>query len=217
VRAEAFRPPQTLRGRYVELVPLELSHLEGLLHAARDPEVSRYLVAPIGPARAEAEGTLRLLLERQRTGTDLAFTTRRRTTGAIVGMTRFLHINPEDDSVEIGGTFLDSVYWRSPLNTDAKLAQLRHAFDEGEAHRVTLQTDLRNERSQRAIARLGAVREGLHREDRRLGENRYRTSVVFSILRSEWPAVRLRLEAALERPWSGAGIGEPSPTAPGPS
>jgi N-acetyltransferase len=202
VRAERFRPPVTLSGRYVDLVPLDRSHAAELALAARDPEVVRYLVLPMQGTREDAESVISVLLGRQRASTDLPFATRLRSSGAVVGMTRFLHIDPEDESIEIGGTFLDPTYWRTPLNTDAKLTMLRHAFDSGGVHRVTLQTDLRNERSQRAIARLGAVREGVHREDRRLPDGYFRSSVVFSILASEWPAVRDRLERALAPPWT---------------
>ncbi|HYA11004.1 MAG TPA: GNAT family protein [Thermoplasmata archaeon] len=198
---ERFRPPLTLRGRHVELVPLERSHAPGLLHAARDPAVSQFLVYPVGPSLAEVERLVTALLERQAAGTDLAFATRLREDGTVVGMTRFLHIDAENDSVEIGGTFLDSAYWRTPLNTDAKLTMLRYAFEPAAVHRVWLQTDLRNARSQAAIARLGASREGVHREDRRLPNGYYRSSVVYSVLASEWPAVAARLEGALQRPW----------------
>ncbi len=199
----AFRPPVRLAGKYVELVPLERSHATALTHAARDPESQRYLIEPAGPSVAETLDLIERLLARQESGTDLPFTTRLRSDGSVVGMTRYLRMEPENDGVEIGGTYLDSRWWRSPLNTDAKLAMLRHAFDVGGAHRVALRTDLRNLRSQTAIARLGAVREGLLREHVRLRDGSYRTSVVFSILVAEWPAVRDRLAAALDRPWSG--------------
>ncbi len=201
MRPEAFRAPLTLHGRYVDLVPLELGHAAGLLAAGRDPEVSRFLLQAIGPGLPETEAAVRTLLAKRDAGTDLPFASISRATGEVVGMTRYIHIDPENDSVEIGGTFLDSRFWRSPLNTDAKLAQLRHAFEVGQAHRVWLQTDERNLRSQAAIARLGAVREGTLREDRRRTDGSYRSSVVFSIVASEWPSLRARLEAALQRPW----------------
>lgn len=199
---ERWRPPFTLGGRYVELVPMERAHVAAIAEAARDPEVIRFLAQPPGPTVADAEALVATLLERQRQGTDVPFTTRLRATGEVVGMTRYLHLDLDNDAVEIGGTFVRRDLWRSPVNTDAKLAMLRHAFEVGGAHRVVLQTDLRNLRSQSAIARLGAVREGEHREDRRLPDGYRRTSVVFSILEPEWPAVRERLSAALDRPWS---------------
>ena len=201
----------TLSGRYVELVPLDSSQVTALHQAARDPEVSRYLVHPVGPSVDDVQRLVEALLARQSSGSELAFVTRRRTTGGLVGMTRFIHIDAENDSVEIGGTFLDSAYWRTPFNTDAKLAMLRFAFDEAAVHRVWLQTDQRNVRSQAAIVRLGAVREGIHREDRRLTTGFYRSSVVFSILASEWPEARSKLEAVLERPWRS----DRAPAAPG--
>jgi RimJ/RimL family protein N-acetyltransferase len=202
VRADRFRPPVTLRGTHVELLPLARAHAAELRAAARDPEVQRFLALPLGSTVAETEAVVDILLARQAAGTDLPFVTRLAATGAVVGMSRFLHVDPENDSVEIGGTFVDRAYWRTPVNTDAKLAMLRYAFEVGEVHRVTLQTNLRNERSQAAIARRGAVREGLHREDRHLPSGYYRTSVVYSVLTSEWPTVRGRLEASLRRPWS---------------
>ena len=203
--AARFRPPLTLTGRYVELVPLERRHAPELLRAAHDPEVQRYLIQPLGTSLAETERVVDQLLRQQAEGTDLPFATRLRSSGEVVGMTRFLRIDPKDDHVDIGGTFLDIRYWRTPVNTDAKLSMLRHAFDVARVHRVSLQTDLRNERSQRAIVRLGAVREGLLREDRVLPDGAsYRSSVIFGILASEWPAVRARLEDALQSPWEPA-------------
>jgi RimJ/RimL family protein N-acetyltransferase len=202
VRAARFRPPVTLEGQYVRLLPLEPSHAPSILEAAGDPDVQRYLGRPVGTTLPEVEATIEFLLEKQASGTDLPFATSLRANGAVVGMTRFLRLDPENDTVDIGGTFLARRFWRTPLNTDAKLAMLRYAFDEGGAHRVSLQTDLRNERSQAAIARLGAVREGILREDRHLPDGYRRSSVIFSILVGEWPSVCRRLEAALAPPWS---------------
>jgi RimJ/RimL family protein N-acetyltransferase len=210
MRPEPWRPPFTLTGRYVELAPLEASHAAAIAGAG-DPEAIRYLGLPPGPSVEQAAATVATLLERQRQGSDVPFTTRLRSTGAVVGMTRFLHLDLENDAVEIGGTLVARSLWRTPVNTDAKLAMLRHAFEVAGAHRVVLQTDLRNTRSQAAIARLGAVREGEHREDRHLPDGYRRTSVVYAILAGEWPTVRRRLDEALARPW------EPPAAEPGPS
>ncbi len=201
MRPESFRPPLTLRGRDVELVPLEVAHAAALWEAGRDPEVSRYLVQAVGPALEDVRALIEDLLARQAAGTDLPFSIRPRAGGAPIGATRFLRIDRENDAVEIGGTFLARSRWRTPANTDAKLTLLRHAFEVEGAHRVTLQTDLRNERSQRAIARLGATREAVHREDRHLASGYYRSSVVYAIVADEWPRVRARLEGLLERRW----------------
>jgi N-acetyltransferase len=198
----SFRPPLTLRGRYVELVPLERSHAAETWRPASNPEVTRYLRS--GPVRsvAEMERSIDDLLAGQRQGTDLPFTTRLRATGRAVGMTRFLRIDRPNDWVEIGGTWIDSRYWRTPVNTEAKLLMLRHAFDVEKAHRVQLQTDLRNERSQTAIARLGAQREGVFRDDVVMPDGYRRSSVIFSILAPEWPDVERRLTAFLRPDWT---------------
>ncbi len=207
--ADGFRTPVTLSGRHLTLEPLSRQHAGGLLRAASDPEVGRYLVSPPARTVAGLEGQIDELLRHQADGTALPFCQRLRATGEPVGMTRFFHIDRENRSVEIGGTWFDSRWWRSPLNTESKLLLLGHAFETEHFHRVWLQTDLRNERSQRALARLGAVREGLLREDRLLASGRYRSSVVFGIVADEWPRVRERLEGYLARPWA------PHPVPPG--
>ncbi len=204
---ESFRPPIRLTGERLELVPLERGQAPALLEASRDPEVGRYLVTPPARTLAGLEGQIEVLLARQRDGTDLPFCQLLRATGRPVGMTRFLHIDRTDLSVEIGGTWLERDWWRTPINTESKFLLLRHAFETEGFHRVWLQTDLRNERSQRAIERLGAVREGVHREDRLLPSGRFRTSVVYGIVADEWPRVKSRLEERLERPWSRGAAG----------
>ena len=199
---DEFRTPVTLRGRYVELVPLEPAHRDELHRAARDPEIGRFLRDPPGTSAASVAALIALVLGHQRDGSALAFATRRLPDGPVLGMTRYLNIDRPNRNVEIGGTWIDSAYWRTPVNTESKLLLLRHAFEEEQVRRVQLQTDLRNVRSQRAIERLGAVREAALRENVLLRDGYYRTSVIYSVLASEWPAVRVRLASALERPWS---------------
>ncbi|MGD0718795.1 MAG: GNAT family protein [Thermoplasmata archaeon] len=202
MRVPEFRTPITLEGRYLELVPLVAGHAPALAEAGRDPEIWTYMRS--GPARTEKEmaALVALLLGRQRAGTDLCFTVQRLPSHTPVGMTRYLRIDREDRCVEIGGTWYTPRFWRTPLNTEAKYLMLRHAFDDEGVHRVQLQTDLRNVRSQRAIERLGAVREGTLREDVLLPDGVWRSSVRYSILLREWPAVRRELEEKLARPWN---------------
>lgn len=202
VRAGSFRTPLTLSGRYVELVPLERSHRDALFASASNPEVWRYLRhGPVNDPE-DLDRVISALLEARAAGTDLPFTTCLLPEHRPIGMTRYLRIDRADQWVEIGGTWLEPTLWRTPINTESKLLLMRHAFEEEEAHRVQLQTDLRNERSQRAIARLGATREGVLREDVRLVDGKFRSSVFFSVLASEWPTVRSRLQSALDRPWN---------------
>ncbi|MEO8510883.1 MAG: GNAT family protein [Chloroflexota bacterium] len=119
--------------------------------------------------------------------------------GRAVGSTRFGDIDVPSERLEIGWTFLAASRWRTALNSEAKLLQLRYAFDDLGAGRVALKTDGRNERSQLAIERLGGVREGVLRRHMRLPDGFIRDTVYYSILRDEWPAVRARLEERIAR------------------
>jgi N-acetyltransferase len=211
MRAESFRPPLELSGRYVRLVPLEESHAEALGPIWSKPEVNRYLIGLIpGPAPDDVRRLIGYLLEQQRQGSDLPFTTLRASDGAPIGMTRYLHVDRANDAVEIGGSWNDPSCWRTPGNTESKLLLLRHAFDVEGAHRVCLQTDQRNLRSQAAIARIGGKQEAVLRDDRRLADDAYRSSVFFRILRREWPDVERSLIDKLSRPWVPPGPGTDS-------
>jgi len=214
-----FDHPVTLSGQWIRLVPLDPSHAPGLRVAARDPEVGRYLLHRPGTTPEEMQSLIAQIQSAERAGHVRAFTTLRQSDGHPIGMTNFLNIDPENRSVEIGGTWLDSAFWRTPYNTEAKYLMLRHAFETERVHRVSLQTNFKNERSQRAIARLGAVREAVFRDDKLLSDGSFRTSVVYGILESEWPAVKANLEAMLARPWTASASRSPgdseSPGVPG--
>jgi len=116
----------------------------------------------------------------------------------IVGSTRLFRLDFEHRNGEIGHTFYAERVWRTHVNTATKLLLLTHAFETLEFLRVQFVTDLRNERSQAAIARLGAVHEGVMRNNRIVWDGYIRSSVVFSILAEEWPAIKRGLEAKLE-------------------
>jgi RimJ/RimL family protein N-acetyltransferase len=115
-------------------------------------------------------------------------------TGRAIGSTRYLDISPHDRHVEIGWTWLGKDYWRTPINTECKYLLLRHAFETLGCIRVSLKTDLRNERSQRAIERIGGVREGVWRRVVVMHDGYQRSSVFYSILDDEWTGVKKRLE-----------------------
>jgi len=140
------------------------------------------------------------LLRLQERGTDLPFVVIINQTGRAVGMTRYLNIEPENLALEVGGTWYGPAYQRTGVNTECKLLIMQHAFEQIGANRVQLKTDLRNIRSQRAIERLGAVREGVLREHMVLNDGYIRSSVYYSILASEWPGVKLHLIELLNRP-----------------
>lgn len=188
--------PTVLRGRYLALEPLEERHAPGLFAAMQDEEVCRYLSWPPPRALDETLALIRdaqaLMAKRQ----SIAFAQVWIESGETIGSTRLLDVRPADRQVEIGATFLARAYWRTPANTESKLLFLEHCFERLGCVRVALKTDGRNLRSQEAIARLGAVREGTLR--RHMNVRGYqRDTVYFSILDDEWPEVKRRLQARL--------------------
>lgn len=196
----AFDPrPITLVGTHVRLEPLRREHAGELFRVAHDDEIWRLMLVPMPRDPSELERWIAAALEEQILGNQVAFITRRTSDGSPIGSTRFLHIDRGNKTAEIGWTFLGGEARRTVANTEAKYLQLRHLFDDLGAHRVWLQTDKLNERSQRAIERLGAIREGEHRDDRISHDGRIRTSVVFGITRADWPAVRDHLRGLLAR------------------
>jgi RimJ/RimL family protein N-acetyltransferase len=197
-----FHPPITLHGRYLDLVPLERAHAAGLAEAGADPEVWQYLrIGPGHPPTPDEMGAfIDQLLEFQAEGELLPLTMVLLPERTSVGIIRYLDIDRPNRTVEIG-TWIDSRYWRSPLNTEAKLLTLGYAFEEEGVHRLQMKTDARNVRSQAAIERLGAVPEGALREAHLVHGGYFRTSLYYSILAPEWPGVKRRLEERLSRPW----------------
>jgi len=190
----AFAPrPVTLTGRHVRLEPMRMEHAAELLEALRDPATWAYLSDPPPTTVADMERYLRRALDLAIRGEHLPWVTRRLGDGRIVGTTRYGAIDRPNRSVEIGWTMLSPAVRRTAANTEAKLLQLGHAFDGLGAVRVWLKTDVLNERSQRAIERLGARLEGTIRHERFVRAGRLRDAKYYSILDSEWPAVRARL------------------------
>jgi RimJ/RimL family protein N-acetyltransferase len=200
--AVIFRPPVTLEGQRLRLEPLELRHAEALAPVGAIPEVWQFLSYGPFPDLESMRGHVRTLLALQETGSDLPFAMVRRSDGVPIGMTRFLNIERENETAEIGGTWFPSRFWRGPYNTESKRLMLAHAFEAEGAHRVSIRTDLRNERSQRAIERVGGRREGILREERVVRGGYRRSTVVYSILAEEWPGIRTRLDAWIARPWN---------------
>jgi RimJ/RimL family protein N-acetyltransferase len=195
----AFDPrPVTLDGRHVRLLPLRMEHAQALLEAADEDEIWRWMV-PRPQGLEGYERYIRWALDQQILGAQLPFAVIRRSDGVLVGTTRYAHIDAPNRTLEIGYTLYGRGARRTPVNTECKLLLLRHAFETLGANRVWLQTDKRNERSQNAIARLGALREGELRNERVLADGHLRTSVIFAITKEDWPSVRERLLGYLAR------------------
>lgn len=196
----AFDPrPVTLTGQHVRLEPLRREHAAELLPVALDEEIWRWYLIPAPRDLAAVEDLIASAMAEQIRGEQVAFITRRASDGAAIGSTRFLHVDRGNKTAEIGWTWLGKEGRRTAANTEAKVLQLRHLFDELGANRVWLQTDKLNERSQRAMERIGAKKEGEMRDDRISFDGRIRTSVVYGITRGEWPAVHEHLQTLLRR------------------
>jgi len=189
--------PITLMGRVVRLEPLSEAHVPDLTMAGADESIWRYMVYGGVGGQAQMREWVREILSRQARGTDLPFAVIHLGSGRAIGSTRYLDIQPQHRGLEIGGTWYGVAYQRSAVNTECKYLLLQHAFEVLGCLRVQLKTDLRNERSQRAIERIGAVREGVLRNHMLLPDGHVRSSVYYSLLNLEWPAVKAKLEEKL--------------------
>lgn len=189
--------PVTLAGRFIRLEPLTREHLSGLAKVAFAPDIFRWFTIRIDtPAALGA--WIDAALAAQAAGTALPFATVLQSDGTAIGSTRFMNIAVADGRYEIGSTWLHPAWQRTTANTEAKYLMLRHAFEALDARRVELKTHVLNEKSRTAIERLGAVYEGMHRNHMVMPDGSMRDTVWYSIIDTEWPAVKARLEARLE-------------------
>lgn len=188
----------TLTGHYVRLEPLTMDHLPDLFAAGGgDDEVWRWQGGPTPHTQDELGLKLRALLDDAERGEYVAFAVIHQASGQAVGWTTYLDVDTADERLEIGWTWYGRAFWRTAVNTETKLLLLTHAFEELGMGRVQLKTDHMNLRSQAAIARIGAQREGVLRRHRQRPDGTWRDSVYFSILSEEWPAAKARLGARL--------------------
>jgi RimJ/RimL family protein N-acetyltransferase len=213
--------PFTLTGVHVRLEPLAAHHAPGLAAAAAgDRSTFGFTAVPDGVE--EARRYIDQLLGDRDRGLVVPFAQRRLDNGELAGCTRYMELRRwrgrvEPDEVEIGGTWLAAGAQRTAVNTEAKLLLLRHAFESWGVWRVAICTDVRNARSRDAIERLGATFEGVLRSHRLVnqpGEIRPRDTAVYSIVSDEWPAVRERLVARLDRTRAATGRARRSATPP---
>jgi N-acetyltransferase len=184
-----------LEGRVVRLEPLAPEHEDGLWEASRDSRTWRWLSVSQPQTREEWRAFVAQALAAARDGTELPLVTLCHE--EIVGSTRFLALRPEHRSVEIGWTWLHPSAWGAGANVEAKLLQLRHAFETWSCRRVELKTDAQNERSRGALLALGATFEGIHRKHMLVRDGENRDSAWYSVTDDDWPAVRARLESRL--------------------
>ena len=186
--------PVVLHGKHVRLEPMTEAHIPALAEIGVGQTFWSFMLYGDMKSVEDMRDWVLDILSRAKNGTDLPFVAIHLPSGRAAGATRYLNIMPNDRGLEIGGTWYGTDFQRSAVNTECKYLLLRHAFETLGCIRVQLKTDLRNGRSQRAIERIGAVREGVLRNHMILPDGHYRHSVFYSILDTEWPAVKRRLE-----------------------
>lgn len=190
--------PITLTGRHVQLLPLKPEHEEGLIAAVNDGRLWELWYTNIPrPEGMQAEIQRRLSL--QAAGSMLPFTVMDRSTGRIAGMTTYMNIDLAGPRVEVGSTWYAKSTQRTPLNTEAKLLLLGHAFEQLQCLAVEFRTHFFNQQSRRAIERLGGKLDGVLRNHLRSPNGTLRDTCVYSIIASEWPTVKAHLEGKLQR------------------
>jgi RimJ/RimL family protein N-acetyltransferase len=190
--------PVVLQGSVVRLEPLSHDHLPGLIEIGLDERVWRWLLSPF-ETEADMRRWVESALAEAGGGREVPFATIERTSGHVVGSTRYLSIVPIHRRLEIGYTWLGVRWQGTAVNSEAKLLMLRHAFEVLGALRVEFKTDSRNAQSRRALAGIGAVEEGTLRNHMLTAGGRRRHSTYFSVIEEEWPAIRAHLEARIER------------------
>ena len=191
--------PVTLAGEHVVLEPLEARHGAGLARAAADGELWRLWYTSV-PAPERAGEYVGAALDMRETLSAMPFAVVGKASGEVIGSTRYFNVEPRHRRVEIGHTWYAKRAQRTGANTECKLLLLGHAFERLRAIAVEFRTSTFNQASQRAIERLGAKRDGVLRNHMILPDGTYRDTVVYSILESEWPAVRRHLRFLLDRP-----------------
>jgi RimJ/RimL family protein N-acetyltransferase len=188
--------PVILEGEYVRLEPLKIEHFDALCEVGMDESLWKWTANVV-----ETIGDLRRYVETALADFDrkisLPFVTMDRTKNKIVGSTRFGNIDAANRKTEIGWTWINPAWQRTYINSEAKLLMLTHAFETWKCIRVELKTDAFNDKSRSAMRRMGAIEEGTLRNHMITESGRFRDSVYFSIIESEWPAAKQNLVAKL--------------------
>lgn len=189
----------TLQGKYVRLEPMGEQHIAGLTEIGVGQSFWNFMLYGDMNTETDMRNWVLDILEREKKGGDLPFVAIQLASGRVAGATRYLNIMPKDRGLEVGGTWYGVDFQRTAVNTECKYLLLTHAFETLKCIRVQIKTDSLNVRSQAAIERLGAVKEGILRNHMILPDGRIRHSVFYSILDSEWEGVKKNLEAMLAK------------------
>jgi RimJ/RimL family protein N-acetyltransferase len=190
--------PVVLEGEHVRLEPLSISHLDGLSEIGLVEELWRWIPVPVATPE-QMKAYIELALTERANGVSMPFAQIERATGRVIGSSRYMNIEKNHRRLEIGSTWIAPAWQRTPINTEAKYLLLRHAFEDLGCMRVELKTDSLNEKSRNAILRIGAKQEGIFRNHMITSTGRVRHTVYFSVVDSEWPGVKAKLERRLGR------------------
>lgn len=190
--------PLTLTTDKIQLIPLTMEHLDNFYQAGKNAELWRWI--PVNPCESisQTKPWLKKAIDEMQQGQQLAFMIFDINSNRFVGSTRLFNINSNDDSIEIGHTFIEQTYQRSYVNTHAKYLLLTHAFESLKVVRVQFRTHEKNNKSRQAITRIGATFEGILRKNRLLADGSYRNTALFSITDDEWPKVKSPLRNTME-------------------
>ncbi len=190
--------PVTLTGTNVILEPLTLEYLEGIQSAVKDGELWKLWFTSV-PSPETAEATIKTALDLRENAGWMPFVVRKKSTGKVIGSTRYCNVDEVNQRLEIGYTWYAESYQRTAVNTECKYLLLTHAFEKLDAIAVEFRTHWHNLKSRAAIARLGAKLDGVLRNHQKSADGVYRDTVVFSIINLEWPVVKKSLEYKLSK------------------
>lgn len=188
--------PVLLQGKFVRLEPMRVDHLPALYKVGLDESIWQW-TANVVKDEKDLEGYVRTALAEQAMARAVPFVTIEQASGTVVGSTRFANIDTTNRKAEIGWTWINPKWQRTAINTEAKLLMLEYAFEVWKCIRVELKTDANNKASRNAILRIGGVEEGTMRKHMITETGRFRDSVYFSILDSEWESVKANLTSKL--------------------
>lgn len=186
----------TLENEVVKLKPLELSDLPRILETGSYPEIWSHMSTTI-EKKEDVNKFVENALKAKNEKTEFPFVIVDKQSGDIIGSTRFMDIDDKHQRLEIGYTWLTPAYWRTAINTNCKYLLLRYSFEHLHLQRVQIKTDHENIRSQKAIERIGATKEGILRNHMIRKDGTTRHTVMYSITIEEWPQVKKHLESLL--------------------
>lgn len=187
-----------LQGYSVRLAPVDESHLDQLSLWSAEEDIWRYMTFAHLASREELQAWISTAMQANERGTEMNFAIIDEASRSAIGTTSFYRVVPEHKRIELGKTWLGAPYRRTHINTAAKYLLLHHAFETLLANRVELNTDARNLRSQRAMERLGAVRDGVLRSHTIMRDGFVRDTMNYSFTINDWPVTKTRLRNLLE-------------------